>query len=282
MTHNEKRSHWLKEGAVGLGVGVLYGLTSICVGHPIDTIKTKMQGQMGFEKTSMVQTFVRTIRTQGIRGLYRGCIPPFMGSGIFRSTQFAVFEGVYTFLDTPLGTAVIPASGGIQLRILAGGVCAATARAIIETPLEYAKVRRQVNETWKLRNVYTGFGVTWCRTMGLMCTYFMLVDSGRRHFPDMFKRPILGPFLTSGLAATMSWWIVWPLEYMKCQVQSGYGKRNMTVLQRMRLIIKERGGFFALYRGIWPGTIRSFLANGISMIVMSKAQKKVTELGLRN
>ena len=36
-----------------------------------------------------------------------------------------------------------------------------------------------------------------------------------------------------------------------------------------------------LYRGIGPGTIRSFLANGTSMIVMVNAQKKVTELGWR-
>lgn len=27
MTHNEKRQHWLKEGAIGLGTGVLYGIT---------------------------------------------------------------------------------------------------------------------------------------------------------------------------------------------------------------------------------------------------------------
>jgi hypothetical protein len=27
MTHNEKRQHWLKEGAIGLGTGVLYGVT---------------------------------------------------------------------------------------------------------------------------------------------------------------------------------------------------------------------------------------------------------------
>ena len=32
MTHNEKRQHWLKEGAIGLGTGVLYGITSVAVG----------------------------------------------------------------------------------------------------------------------------------------------------------------------------------------------------------------------------------------------------------
>jgi len=69
---------------------------------------------------------------------------------------------------------------------------------------------------------FQGFGVTWVRTMGLMCTYFVLVDTGRRNFPEQFKRPLLGPFLVSGLAATIGWWVVWPFEYMKSQVQSGY------------------------------------------------------------
>lgn len=35
MTHNEKRQHWLKEGAIGLGTGVLYGITSVAVGTSI-------------------------------------------------------------------------------------------------------------------------------------------------------------------------------------------------------------------------------------------------------
>ena len=98
MTHSEKRAEWWKEGIIGLGVGVLYGTTSVLVGHPFDTVKTKMQAQVGFEKTNMFQSFTKTVREQGIKGLYRGCLPPIFGSGIYRSAQFAAFEGMYTFL----------------------------------------------------------------------------------------------------------------------------------------------------------------------------------------
>ena len=56
---------------VCFAVGVLYGITNTCVGHPFDTLKTKMQAQLGYEKTSMFQTFTKTIRTQGVVGLYR-------------------------------------------------------------------------------------------------------------------------------------------------------------------------------------------------------------------
>lgn len=280
MTHNEERTSWYREGLIGLGVGVLYGTTSVCVGHPFDTIKTKMQAQHGYENHSMIRSFTTTLRKQGIRGLYRGAIPPLCGSGVYRSVQFAVFESVYTYSDTQLGRWEIPCTGGLQMRVLFGGFCASTARAIIETPLELAKVRRQTEQSWKLRQLYNGFGLTWTRTIGLMCTYFILVDTGRRHASDLFNRPVLGPFLTSGLAATIGWWVVWPFENMKSQVQGQYGQSNVSVLSRMSRTIKERG-FFSLYRGIGPGTIRSFLANGTSMIVMSFAHRKVSDWGLR-
>ena len=52
-------------------VGVLYGTTSVAVGHPFDTIKTKMQAQRGFETEGMIKSFVKTVKAQGIRGLYR-------------------------------------------------------------------------------------------------------------------------------------------------------------------------------------------------------------------
>ena len=55
----------------------------------------------------------------------------------------------------------------------------------------------------------------------------------------------------------------------------------MSVIARMRMTIKQRGGYFALYRGILPGTIRSFMSNGTSMIVMAFAHRKVSEWGLR-
>lgn len=281
MTHNQDRAHFLKEGAIGLGVGVLYGVTSVAVGHPFDTVKTKMQGQRGYESASMIKTIVRIFKTQGVIGFYRGSIPVLWGSGIYRSTQFGVFESVYTVLDNPFCKTEIPLTAGLQVRVIIAGMCGSTARAVIESPLELAKIRRQTQQSWTFRGLYQGFGVMWLRTLGLMTTYFILIDTQRRHFPQVFDQSVFGPFLVSGVSATLAWWIVWPLEYMKTQVQADYGEK-MPVWKRIRLVLKQKGGFFGLYRGIGPGTIRSFISNGTSMIVMSNAQKKVTEWGLRD
>ena len=78
--------------------------------------------------------------------------------------------------DMPGGTLLIPGTGGVEIRVVTAGVVASTARAVIETPLELIKVRRQVNQPWVFRQLFTGFGVSWLRTTGLMTTFFILVQ----------------------------------------------------------------------------------------------------------
>ena len=84
----------------------------------------------------------------------------------------------------------------------------------------YVKIRRQTGQTWRLFETYKGFPVTLMRTWGLMTTYFVLVDYGRRNHKQMFSRPLVGPFLVAGCAATFAWWVVWPLELIKSQVSA--------------------------------------------------------------
>ena len=84
----------------------------------------------------------------------------------------------------------------------------------------YVKIRRQIGQTWRIREAYNGYKITWLRTAGLVTTYFVIVDYVRRNYKDFFSRPLLGSFLVSGCAATFAWWVVWPLELIKSQVSS--------------------------------------------------------------
>lgn len=43
MTHNYERAHWAKEGLYSMMTGFLFGATNTLVGHPFDTVKTRMQ-----------------------------------------------------------------------------------------------------------------------------------------------------------------------------------------------------------------------------------------------
>ena len=53
-------------------------------------------------------------KSEGFGGFYRGWIPPFMGSIIYRSTQFTVYEMFFTKAEEYESMkATIPGTGGI-------------------------------------------------------------------------------------------------------------------------------------------------------------------------
>ena len=79
--------------------------------------------------------------------------------------------------------------------------------------------------------------------------------------------------MCSGGAAVVGFWIVWPFETLKNQVQAGIGG---SVIDKVRSM-----GLLGLYRGVLPGTLSVFLRNGAAMIVMARVNKKIDELGLR-
>jgi solute carrier family 25 (mitochondrial carnitine/acylcarnitine transporter), member 20/29 len=165
----------------------------------------------------MVRTFKDVIRREGFMALYKGLIPPLVGSTIFRSIQFGVYNAAYTFMkDWEPARSHIPFSAGVEWRVILAGICSSSARSVIETPLEVIKIRRQLNQPWTFRSLYTGFWITWMRTTGLMCTFFLLVDTGYvfkilheyhfvtdvlilsvrvRHFPEIINAPLYGPFI---------------------------------------------------------------------------------------
>lgn len=56
--------------------GFAYGLTSVIVGQPFDTIKTRMQTT---GETSSFQTGRKLFAQEGFQGLYRGGLPIILG-----------------------------------------------------------------------------------------------------------------------------------------------------------------------------------------------------------
>ena len=91
MTSDERRSgSLLREYGLATLSGALYGATNTIVGHPFDTVKTKMQAQASFGTQSMSTTIRQIWAAEGAAGFYRGCLPPMWGSAVYRSAQFAV------------------------------------------------------------------------------------------------------------------------------------------------------------------------------------------------
>ena len=236
-----------------------------------------MQAQTGYEAKNSFRTIISTIKQQNIYGLYRGSWPQFLGSMIFRSAQFGAYVSVSQYMNGPIGEKKLPLLCDTKVSVVVGGFCSGVTRAFFETPLDYWKIRRQIVKEyrWKITDMFTGFRVTMLRGSLLMTAFFIYLDIACRNTRNSFEHP-LGTFLITGVCTTAAWWTVWPLEYMKTQVQGGYGAEDIKLYQRMRGVIQDKGFLWGVYRGIGPGTVRSFFANGISMVVMNWVAKQLT------
>jgi len=88
---------------------------------------------------------VRTVlQTDGALSLYRGALAAGVGSIVFRSTGFSVFELFFTrWENTESMRFHIPFTGGLEFRTVVAGWLSGSFRALLECPFEYVKVKRQ-------------------------------------------------------------------------------------------------------------------------------------------
>ncbi len=279
--HNEKRTHWWKEGLMTLMSGATYGITSIAVGHPMDTVKTKMQAQQNFlESRGLISIIKRIWRQDQIKGFYVGALSPLIGSTIFRSIQFSVFESIYTyFKDNDFMKSDIPYTKGIQPRVIMGGLSAGMVRTFIECPFEYAKVKKQTGQKWNFRSIYKGVGALFVRTTFLLGSFMIMVDAWRRHTNLMDSMG--GQFTVAAVSGSFAWILVWPFENLKNVIQAETKNLGHSWNQKFSWMVKTHG-VRGIYRGILPGLICVSTRNGASMVAMTYTQAVFTKLGLRD
>ena len=131
-----------------------------------------------------------------------------------------------------------------------GGISGGIGRALVESPFEFIKIRRQVKKGWSYRELTNGFSETISRNTLLFGSFIMYLDLIKQF--NGGEDP--SAFVKGAVAANMAWITAWPLEVRKSQVQSGAGFSSLR-------------SFKNASSGILPGLIRSTLANGSSMVV---------------
>ena len=143
------KKHPLLEAVYGSLSGMAFGLLSPLASQPFDTIKTKMQAETRYAKASPFLVGRELMQVEGARGFYRGMVPILLSTGAQKSALFAGYAGAKRACDqSQIGwlTAPIPYMNGMNSSVIVGSMAASTARTIVETPFELAKVRRQVHQ----------------------------------------------------------------------------------------------------------------------------------------
>ena len=251
--------------------GFAYGFTNVITGQPLDTIKTKLQvaNNVTNSRMSALAVGLEIYKTEGLRGLYRGGLSLVVGGGLIRSAQFGVYNvclskirehNGLTSKDDKIFKVIDP-------QIVFAGMCGGIGRGIVEGPFEYVKVRRQVNEKWKLTQILSGSSATILRNCFLFGSFVVYIDISKQVVEGG-----LSPFMTGAVCSNLAWMTIWPLDVAKTQLQSGKYKD-----QSLFVLVKDIFTKGYIFRGLVPGLLRSTIANGCSMVAYKRVEDILNE-----
>ncbi|KAI5797502.1 mitochondrial carnitine/acylcarnitine carrier protein [Peziza echinospora] len=141
----------------GFVAGIFSGVTKLTVGHPFDTLKVRLQTSPPSQFTGAIDCLRKTLKREGVRGLYKGATPPLVGWMFMDSIMLGSMTTYRTLLmkhyfTTPLYTRFSTTSAAPLARTdkiphhgaaLAGLVAGWTV-SFVATPIEHLKARLQV------------------------------------------------------------------------------------------------------------------------------------------
>ncbi|GMH49984.1 hypothetical protein TrLO_g5060 [Triparma laevis f. longispina] len=270
----------LFSGSVAGGAGMI-------LGHPLDTMKVRMQANPA-EFPTLMKSFKKTLSNEGMRGLFKGLAPPLGSIAIYQAVCFASFSPALAML-TPK-----PAAQSTPNHLFLAGCASGLATVAVTTPTDLLKIRMQT-ETAKgakggmgeikrmllniirsggLTGLYKGASATAIRDTWSTGLYFVVYHKFSRRGKEGGYNEDLVELIAGGVAGMTAWGLCLPADVVKTRFQASSGAASW--LGTLSSIIKSEG-YGALFTGAAPLLSRAFIVNAVTFWTYEKVNKKLND-----
>ena len=278
------------------------GSCLVLVGHPLDTIKVRLQtmpkplpGQSPLYLGTL-DCAKKTVRNEGFSGLYKGMAAPLIGVTPMYAICFLGF-GIGKSLQTPSGE-----NGNFTLfQIFKAGLLSGVFTTAIMAPGERIKCLLQIqaansagekkyNGSWDcskklykqggIRSIYKGTAATLLRDVPASGVYFATYDYFKKKLAEQSGSTDLSPLRTicaGGMAGIFNWIVALPVDVAKSRFQTAPEGTYKGLLDVYKELIKA-DGIRAFYKGFTPVIIRAFPSNAACFLGYEVAMKALNWL----
>ncbi|CAK9184180.1 unnamed protein product [Ilex paraguariensis] len=289
--------------------GLLAGVATVITGHPFDTVKVKLQKHNteanGIKYRGGLHCTARILKTEGVKGLYRGATSSFVGMAFESSLLFGIYSQAKQSLQgqnqsgKPQPQVIIP-SAAFGGAIISFVLC----------PSELVKCRMQVQGTDTLvvnSNRYSspidcalktvksegvtgifrgGFTTLLRESLGnavFFSTYEYVRFHMHLHLNDASSDPahlidVGVGIMSGGLGGIAFWSAVLPLDVAKTIIQTSSDRSSTRNPFQILKSIYRGSGLSGCYMGLGPTVVRAFPANAAAIVTWELAVKM---LGIR-
>lgn len=261
------------------------GACCIVVGHPLDTIKVRLQtmpkpppGEPPLYRGAF-DCGMRTVRREGFFGLYKGMAAPVAGV----APMFAV-----CFFGFNLGKKLLQRDPKQELsypELFAAGMLAGVFTTGIMVPGERIKCllqmqmdskgpprfngpvdcAKQIYREGGIRSIYKGTAATLLRDLPASGMYFTVYEFVKDQLtPAGSKKSDLSPLrllFAGGVAGMANWAVAIPPDVLKSRLQTAPEGKYPNGIRSVFKELMANEGILALYKGVAPVMLRAFPAN---------------------
>ncbi|NXD93659.1 S2548 protein, partial [Chaetorhynchus papuensis] len=265
------------------------GIASVVAGHPLDTVKTRLQAGQGYGNT--LKCVLTVYRNESVAGFFKGMSFPLASIGIYSSVVFGVYSNTLRFLSQLRhgDPVAAPSLSDMTVASLVAGVISVG----IGTPVELVKIRLQMQtqpytkESVKLKSTVPGSPVyrgpihcfrTILQKEGIAGVYRGNVAMLLRDVPGYYAYFIpyamfcdwitpdgsISPnpssiWVAGGVAGAVSWAVCTPMDVVKSRLQADgvYLNQYKGTLDCM-LQSYQNEGIKVFFRGLMVNTVRGF------------------------
>ena len=294
--------------------GTAAGIAQVVVGHPLDTLKIRMQASSVLrskqvENTRTVYSTLRTtIQRDGFLGLYKGAAAPLCGAMLQNASAF-LFWGISKRLfqkkDTDPATGKLTIPGLFKSGLVVGMLC-----LMIEHPIDLLKTQMQVQVGAKgqqyssvfdvARSIYTqkgvvgfyqGIGPNFWRFVPGRAVYLSSFEVTNRWLQKNKRKTstiselsqttsYVRCFIAGGVAGGMAWISTYPFDVIRNTMMGDAINSNQRKFQSMwhcSQTIWKHDGWQGFWRGLTPCLLRGIPVNGCIFVVYTKIAEELSE-----
>jgi len=251
-----------------LVAGLFAGMAGVTIGHPLDTLKTRMQVNVGIflpDKKLEGSAIGKFAYLQQLRSLYRGILPPLITTGVVQSFNFSLYEKFKRYFSdekrSHLSTVFISGTlAGSFVSLLTGPIGVIIFQQQIVSSKGIISVVSNICRCFGVSAFYRGFGPLFLMESFGRGIYLWTYESVKMYIERnniLDQSNLVTKVCAAATAGCFSWMVVYPCDVIKSRVQVDLSrsiyKSSIDCLKRTW----KEGGIRALNRGITFTMIRA-------------------------
>jgi solute carrier family 25 carnitine/acylcarnitine transporter 20/29 len=269
-----------------LTAGTFAGMAQVFIGHPLDTVKTRLQTQDAANPRYKGgwDCFSKTLQQEGVRGLYKGMASPFFGAAFINAILFGAY-GHFRHSAMQKNNTTDLSRVPIRDIFVAGGL-AGLVNTVVAGPIELIKTKLQLqfnNPQQKalyagpidcakkiyhvngVPGLFKGMVPTILREIPAYASFYGVFEFMKRRLTPEGKSvkdlPLYSLMFAGSCGGIAYWCSCYPFDVIKSRIQ---GQSDMQPLYKGTLdcaqkIIKTEG-YAGLFRGFAPAIVRTIPA----------------------